>query len=93
MIVDYTQMIRLKPDDYQSYLSRGQAKSDKKDFDGAFADYTKAIEIAPRERHAYLGRGLIKEAEKIMPEQLPTIRRRSRLLRRPSLCISTARAF
>ena len=44
---DYTKGIKLNPHDVACYHSRGDAKLDKKDLEGAIADFTKAIELKP----------------------------------------------
>src|SRR5271166_1832460 len=55
--------IKLKPDSAEAYYSRGNAKDDKGDSDGAIADYTKAIELKPDYAEAYYNRGVAKKAK------------------------------
>ena len=42
-IDDYTQVIRLKPDDADAYIKRGDTKRQLKDYAGAIEDYNQAI--------------------------------------------------
>ena len=46
-IADYTQAIRLNPDDAYAYYSRGKAYHWKDDYDRAIADYEQALRIDP----------------------------------------------
>lgn len=50
--------IRLEPEYSEAYLRRGLARSDLKDWDGAFDDLSKAVRIAPT-AEAYAFRGLV----------------------------------
>ncbi len=50
--------IRLEPDYADAYLRRGLAKSDQRDWDGAFDDLSKAIRLKPT-AEAYAFRGLV----------------------------------
>jgi len=45
------------------YYTRGVAKSDTRDLDGAIADFTKAIEIKPDYEDAYNARGNAKRSK------------------------------
>ena len=56
-IVDYTQAIRLKPDNALAYNNRGNAKDELKQYDAAIADYDKAIRLKPDDADAYNNRG------------------------------------
>ncbi|MDR2891550.1 MAG: hypothetical protein LBV80_00455 [Deltaproteobacteria bacterium] len=51
--------ISLAPDYAQAYQRRGLAKSDIRDWDGAFDDLTKAIRLSPPSAELYAYRGLV----------------------------------
>ena len=59
-IVDYTQAIRLKPDEANAYYKRGLAKHNLKQYFAAIADYDMVIRLKPDSAHAYHNRGLAK---------------------------------
>ena len=46
-IADYTEAVKLKPDDSQNYLYRGQARYEKENVDGALADFTEVVRLEP----------------------------------------------
>jgi tetratricopeptide (TPR) repeat protein len=54
----FTKSIMEDPTNPGNYISRGMARTSRKDFDGAIQDFTKAIELAPSDPTAYNGRGL-----------------------------------
>lgn len=54
----FTQAITGDPTNPANYISRGMARTSRKDFDGAIQDFTKAIELNPTDPTAYNGRGL-----------------------------------
>ncbi|MCL2622307.1 MAG: tetratricopeptide repeat protein, partial [Planctomycetaceae bacterium] len=56
-IADFTEVIRLKPDDAEAYSSRGDAYDSKGDYDCAIADFTEAIRLKPDDAEAYSSRG------------------------------------
>lgn len=57
-IRDYTEAIRLNPQDADAYNNRGNAYQDgKKDYDRAIADYNEAIRLNPQFAIAYTNRG------------------------------------
>jgi len=56
----YTKSIEKAGASYCSYLKRGCAKYDFKDYQGALSDYGKAIEIDPKYTDAYYNRGITK---------------------------------
>ncbi|MDR2658786.1 MAG: tetratricopeptide repeat protein [Spirochaetaceae bacterium] len=58
VIADFTQAIKLVPDDATAYAERGDAYMNKGDYDRAIADYTHAIKLDPNDVNAYNGRGL-----------------------------------
>ncbi|MDR1785728.1 MAG: tetratricopeptide repeat protein, partial [Spirochaetaceae bacterium] len=57
-IADYTQTIRLDPDNVIAYYNRGVAYHDKGDYDKAIADYTQAIKIYPEYAAVHNNRGI-----------------------------------
>ena len=57
-IADYTQAIKLDPQDATAYNNRGLAYYNLGDNKGAIADYTQAIAIDENYAHAYYNRGL-----------------------------------
>ena len=56
-IADFTEALRLNPNDTDAYLGRAGVYSQKKDFDRAIADYDQAIRIDPHNAEAYAFRG------------------------------------
>ena len=46
-IADFTELIRLEPDNPFAYYRRGMSYTNKKEFDRAIMDFTKAMQIAP----------------------------------------------
>jgi len=59
-IAEYTESIRLNPNDASAYYNRGNAYLGKKDYDSAIADYTEAIKLDPDsdvKAEAYCKRG------------------------------------
>jgi tetratricopeptide (TPR) repeat protein/predicted small secreted protein len=56
-IADFTQAIRLDPDNAKAYKERGNAYYIKGDYDRAIADYTQAIRLDPDYALAYHNRG------------------------------------
>jgi len=54
----FTQAISQDPTNPSNYISRGMARTSRKDFDGAIQDFTKAIELNPQDATAYNGRGV-----------------------------------
>ena len=59
-IVDYTQAIRLEPDDAYPYNNRGNAKAGLKQYFAAIADYDTALRLKPDHAGAYHNRGVAK---------------------------------
>lgn len=58
-IADYTDSIRLDPQNANTYYNRGVIyQEEKQDYDRAIADYGEAIRLNPRNTRAYTGRGL-----------------------------------
>jgi tetratricopeptide (TPR) repeat protein len=58
-IEDYTQDIKLKPNDPAAYFHRGGARASLGDKNGAIDDYSQAIEIDPEDADVYTSRGNI----------------------------------
>jgi len=56
-IADFSQAIKLQPDDAAAYYNRGNAYYYKGDYDQAITDYTKAIKLQPDYAAAYNNRG------------------------------------
>jgi serine/threonine protein kinase len=56
-IEDYTQAIKLKPNDPDAYFHRGDARASLGDRNGAIDDYSQAIEIDPEDADVYTSRG------------------------------------
>ncbi|WP_373604433.1 tetratricopeptide repeat protein [Treponema endosymbiont of Eucomonympha sp.] len=51
-IADFTQAIRLNPNDAAAYHSRGSAYYNKSDYDRAIADLTQALKLNPNDANA-----------------------------------------
>jgi len=56
-IADFTQAIRLDPNNANTYNERGRAYSQIEDYNRAVADFTQAIRLEPNFASAYSGRG------------------------------------
>ncbi|GHV51225.1 hypothetical protein AGMMS49579_06140 [Spirochaetia bacterium] len=56
-IADYTQAIRLDPNNENAYYDRGRAYAAKSDYDRAISDYNQAIRIDPNDAYNYNARG------------------------------------
>ena len=56
VIADYTEAIRLTPDNSRLYLERAAARSTLDRYEEALADYDRAIQFDPDNAAAYLGR-------------------------------------
>ena len=56
-IGDFTQALRLDPNNAATYIERGRAYSDMGNTDQGIADYTQAIRLVPNDAAAYNGRG------------------------------------
>ena len=63
-IQDYTQAIRLNPEDAGIHYNRGNAKRKSKDYEGAIQDYTEATKLNSKFAVAYLNRGIAKAAKR-----------------------------
>jgi len=58
-IADYTQAIRLDPNNSSAYIHRGYVYYAKGDYNRAIADYDQAIKLAPNREDAYNNRGYV----------------------------------
>jgi lipoprotein NlpI len=58
-LVDYTNVIRLNPQNDKAYNNCGGLLKKKGDFDGAFSDFNAAIRLNPSSQEAYANRGVI----------------------------------
>jgi tetratricopeptide (TPR) repeat protein len=56
-IADYSEALRLKPDDGASYFGRGQARLALNQTDGAISDFTQAIRLSGDSPGLYVARG------------------------------------
>ena len=56
-------LLALEPKTAADYLTRGNARSDRKDYDGAIADYDQAIRLDPKHATAYYNRGIARKAK------------------------------
>jgi tetratricopeptide (TPR) repeat protein len=95
-VSDFSQAIRLRPDDASGYAGRARARLALRDFDGAIADYGEALRLAPRSAahhaargHAHYVKGDTKsaiadfdEALRINPNSPGTLNRRGLAYRR-----------
>jgi len=63
-VVDFTQAIRLNPNDAFAYSYRGRAYAGKRDYDRAIADCTEAIRLDQNLATAYSGRGYAYERKR-----------------------------
>ena len=59
-IFEYTQAIRLDPDDALAYRKRGRAKHNLGQYHAAIADYDTVIRLVPDNAYAYIKRGIAK---------------------------------
>ncbi|MFO5473141.1 MAG: tetratricopeptide repeat protein, partial [Dolichospermum sp.] len=59
-IDDYTQAIKINPNDAKAYNNRGIVRSELGDKPGAIEDFNQAIKINPNEAKAYYNRGLVR---------------------------------
>jgi tetratricopeptide (TPR) repeat protein len=56
-ILDYSEAIRVDPDNPDAHVHRGKARLEMKDSDGALRDFSEAIEVDPKYAEAYYHRG------------------------------------
>ena len=62
-IADYTETIRLDPEDKDPYINRGVAYDAKGDHDRAIADYSEAIRLDPKDTDPHNNRGVAYKAK------------------------------
>jgi serine/threonine protein kinase len=60
-ITDFSESLRLNPEDAEVYYSRGVSHANNGDFDAAITDYTEAIRLNPEYADAYYRRGVSHE--------------------------------
>jgi len=58
-IVNFSEAIRLRPDDASAFNSRGNAYESRGDHDQAIADYTQAVRLNPNYALAFNNRGIV----------------------------------
>ncbi len=58
---DYTQAIKLNPNDAEAYFQRGFLRTKAKNYQSAEADFTQVIKLTPTAADAYSNRGLIRK--------------------------------
>ena len=63
-IEDFTQAIKLKPDDVDAYDGRGGAKAQNGDYTGAIEDLTQVIKHNPQDVNVYIQRAQVRHALK-----------------------------
>ena len=72
LVADYTEAIRIDPDDADAYYNRGEAYFYLEEYDKSISDCTEAIRIKPDYAEAYDTRGLAYrlkgESEKAMAD-------------------------
>jgi tetratricopeptide (TPR) repeat protein len=56
-VADASQIVRLKPDDHDSYVTRGDVWFAKKDWEKSVEDFTQAIRLAPDQMNGFWARG------------------------------------
>src|SRR6516162_1795834 len=54
---DFTEAIRLRPDEVAGYVGRAPVRLALRDLDGAIADYSEALRLAPGTASFHVGRG------------------------------------
>jgi tetratricopeptide (TPR) repeat protein len=57
-IPDFTETIRLEPNNSEGFYNRGLAYAQKGDFDSAIADFNETIRLAPKFANGFYNRGL-----------------------------------
>lgn len=69
-ITDFSEIIKIMPDNADAYVSRGNIKRVfNEDYDGAIDDYTTAIEIDSNNTNAYYNRGLAKRERELAKKE------------------------
>jgi tetratricopeptide (TPR) repeat protein len=57
-IAEFTEAIRLRPDEARAYRQRGHLHAARGDYDAALADYQRALRLSPADAEAHHGQGL-----------------------------------
>ena len=57
-IADYSEALRLNPQNASTFNNRGNARKSKGDLDGAIADYSEGLRLDPQDSAAFYNRGL-----------------------------------
>ena len=57
-ISDYSEYIKLRPNDLEGYNNRGVAYGNKRDYDEAISDFSEYIKLSPNEGDGYYWRGI-----------------------------------
>ncbi len=57
----YDEAVQLHPHDIKVYINRGNARYQRKDYQGAIADYTQIISLEPKNPKGYANRGLARQ--------------------------------
>ena len=78
-INDFTQTIKINPNDAIAYSSRGIPHVYLKDYQAAINDFTKAIKINPNLAAAYAGRGVVRFNLKDYQQAIPDLEKASEL--------------
>jgi len=73
-MADYNEAIRLNPRLAAAFNNRGNAHSDRGNFDAAIADYNEAIRLDPRLAHAFNNRGIVRERQGRLAEAAADLR-------------------
>ena len=56
-VADFSEAIRLRPNEVAAYAGRGRARLALRDVDGSIADYSAALRLTPEGASLYIGRG------------------------------------
>ncbi|MDF5709919.1 MAG: tetratricopeptide repeat protein [Nostoc sp. S4] len=57
----YDEAVQLHPNDIKVYIARGNARYERKDYQGAITDYTQIIRLEPKNPRGYANRGLARQ--------------------------------
>lgn len=57
----YDEAVQLHPHDIKVYIQRGNARYQRKDYQGAISDYTQIISLEPKNPRGYANRGLARQ--------------------------------
>ena len=76
---DFSEAIRLRPDDPDAFVNRANVRYRNEDLEGALQDYTEAIRLRPSDAAAFGNRGNLRRRRAIQTE-------RCRITARPNGC-------